>query len=101
MTPSLDYAPDGAKTVIIVQSPELAASVTDLVQRLQNWEATATQAGVPQDELSKADQELATSLSGSTSTALKYDHLVDHTGKVVRIINNAFSAADKLKDWIS
>ena len=90
---------ENAKSVIIIQSPELDARVTDLEQKLKNWEATATEAGVSQGELSKADQELETSLSSSSTAVQKYEHLVNHTGKVVKIINGGLSVADKLKDW--
>ena len=90
---------ENAKNVTIMQSPDLEARVIDLERILKEWESTATEAGVPQDELSEADQELKTSLSSSSTAEQKYEQYVDHTGKVVRIINGVFSAADKVKDW--
>ncbi len=58
---------ENARNVTIMQSPDLDARVADLEQRLKDWEATATEAGVPQDELSKADQELERSPSGAVT----------------------------------
>ncbi len=90
-----------AENVTIQQSPDLEARVAVMEQLLKDWKTTATEAGIPQDKLSKADQELKTSLSSSFTAEQKFEQYVDHTGKVVNIINGALSVGDKLKDWFS
>ena len=90
---------ENAQSVTIIQSPDLEARMAVLEQQLKDWKTTATEAGIPQGELTRADQELETSLSTSFTAEQKFEQFANHTGKVVKIINSALSAADKLKDW--
>ncbi len=90
---------ENAQNVTFLQSPDFEARMAKLEQTVKDWETKATGWGIPQDEVSKVDQELDLSLNSSLTPEQKYEQYADRTGKLVKIINSALSVAEKFKDW--